>query len=95
MRVLVQEIDRYGERPIKFGMVFLNDGPSNFKGENGKVDKELVASVISEFIKEDDFTVEAVEMYNVVMDKKGQSVLLSGEENDFTLTNVDGVLEER
>lgn len=94
MKVLVQDIDRYGHSPIKFEMVFLNDGPSNFKGEDGKVDKLLVASILSEFIGEDDFTIEALEMYQVVMDKKGQSVLVSGEENDFTLTNVDGLLED-
>ena len=92
MKVLFQEIDRYGSRPVKSKVIFLNDGPSSFK-QGGKLDKELVKEVFLEAIGEE-LEDEFFRYVQVRVDKEGNSVLMSGEETDYIFTNVDVLIED-
>ena len=96
MRVLIQEIDRYGETPLRNDVVFINDGPCSFK-QGGKLDMDLLSYVLCSTkllgISQEEVS-QFLKSFSVVVDRKGMSVLLSGEEMDYTLTDVDPLIED-
>jgi hypothetical protein len=90
MKVLVHTLDRYGKDPATCEIVHMNDAPPSLKGEDGKVDKLLIASILSDaFDDEVDGQLENFEFYELVLNKKGNILHMSGEEADMVITVLD------
>jgi hypothetical protein len=86
MRVLIQTIDRYGERAVVTNLVEVEGALVNGK----KVNEKLVANLVSE----DETDTLSDWTQSVKASNDGLTVHVSGEETDYVLTNLSLLPEE-
>lgn len=90
MKVLVQQIDRYGESPIKFAVVDV-EGVDNFgkgKADYSIIEHCLIVSGLFEIDDDFDGIQSCFATNTFVMDAQSTSVIISGEEQDYTFTRI-------